>query len=158
MRAVLLILFFPLHRPLRRPLGGIFAVIFASFTLQWAAPDLNCKLQIAVGSAAPQQGAGEWRGLRRTSTTDLPSGVGSAGPRPGICRAEWAAPDLSRQKKNTTRDVRKYAGKIPLGISAKESLRVPPKTNDFFKQVPVQYVVRMDSSAASGCSNRGHEV
>ena len=43
----------------------ILAIIFASCILQWAAPDLNCKLQI---------------GQRRTSTGELPSGVGSAGP------------------------------------------------------------------------------
>ena len=42
-----------------------------SSRLQWAAPDLNRELQIAVGSA---------------------------GPHPGGSRAEWAAPDLSCQK------------------------------------------------------------
>ena len=55
----------------------IFAIIFASCMLQscrsqWAAPDLNTELQIAVGSA------------RR----ELASGVGSAGPGPAekICQ------------------------------------------------------------------------
>ena len=62
--------------------------------MQWAAPDLNSELQIAVGSAGPQpgssgadwarpdltRGALERTGQRRTSPGQLPSGVGSAGP------------------------------------------------------------------------------
>ena len=66
--------------------------------LQWAAPDLKPALQIAVGSAGPQLGAWDCSGQRRTSPRGLPSGVGSAGPHPGISRAEWAAPDLTSQK------------------------------------------------------------
>ena len=105
------------------PLGGIFAVVFASCMLQWAALDLNCKLQIALGSAGPQRGAPDCSGQRRTSTGELPSGVGSDGPHPGASRAEWAAPDLSCQKKmtenmsannvriNANRNVRKYVRK-----------------------------------------------
>ena len=45
----------------------LLAVIFASFTLQWAVPDLNCELQITVGSAGPQRGAPDSSGQRRTS-------------------------------------------------------------------------------------------
>ena len=82
--------------------ADIFAVLFAkchqmstwTSRLQWAAPDLNRELQIAVGSAGPQpgssgadwatpgltRGALERTGQRRTSPGDLPSGVGSAGP------------------------------------------------------------------------------
>ena len=71
--------------------ADILAVLFArcrqmstwTSRLQWAAPDLNRELQIAVGSAGPQPGR------RRTSP---------AGPHPGTSRAEWAAPDLSCQK------------------------------------------------------------
>ena len=35
-----------------------------------------------MGSAGPQRGARERSGQRRTSTGELPSGVGSAGPQP----------------------------------------------------------------------------
>ena len=82
---LLLVLLLSPSSPPRPPccLHVIFAVIFASFTLQWAAPDLNCKLQIAVGSAGPQRGA----------------------------RERWAAPDLSRKEQNARRYVRKYARK-----------------------------------------------
>ena len=82
--------------------ADILAVLFArcrqmstwTSRVQWAAPDLNSELQIAVGSAGPQpgssgadwatpdltRGARERSGQRRTSPGDLPSGVGSAGP------------------------------------------------------------------------------
>ena len=50
-----------------------------SFRLQWAAPDLNRELQIAVGSAGLQQIA-----------------VDSTGPHPGGSGADWATPDLTR--------------------------------------------------------------
>ena len=54
---------------------------------QRAAPDLNCKLQSALGITGPRQGAP--KGQRRTSTGELLSGVRSAGPRPGsICQKE----------------------------------------------------------------------
>ena len=57
----------------------------ASSRLQWAAPDLNSGLQMAVGSAGPQPGApgADW------ATPEFNRG-GSG--------AEWAAPDLSSQK------------------------------------------------------------
>ena len=50
-----------------------------SSRLQWAAPDLNSGLQIAVGSAGPQPGSSgaDWA---TPDLGDLPSGVGSAGP------------------------------------------------------------------------------
>ena len=66
--------------------------------LRWAAPDLNSELQIAVGSAGPQQRAPDCSGQRRTSPGELPSGLGSAGPHPGSSRADWAVPGLSGQK------------------------------------------------------------
>ena len=60
--------------------------------------DVNMDLQSAVGSAGPQQRAPDCSGQRRTSTGQLWSGLGNAGPHPGSSRAEWAAPDLSCQK------------------------------------------------------------
>ena len=106
---LLLLLLLPLLLPLLRLLlAVIFAIIFASCgqrqistwssRLQWAAPDLNSELQIAVGSAGPQQRAPDCSGQRRTSSAGLRSGLGNAGPHPGSSRAEWAAPDLSCQK------------------------------------------------------------
>ena len=87
-------------------------VVLLSCMLQWAAPDLNCKLQIAVGSAGPQPGAQDYSGQRRTSTGELASGVCSAGPHPGSFRAEWATPDLTSQKKDVRRYVKKECQKI----------------------------------------------
>ena len=66
--------------------------------LQWAAPDLTSELQIAVGSAGPQEPAPDCSGQRRASTGGPWSRLGSAGPQPGGSGAEWAAPDLSSQK------------------------------------------------------------
>ena len=68
----------------------------ASSRLQWAAPDLNSGLQIAVGSAGPQPGSfgADW------ATPDLNRGalarLGNAGPQPGGSGADWATPDLTR--------------------------------------------------------------
>ena len=70
----------------------IFAIIFASYILQWAAPDFIRELQIAMGSAGPQQGIPD----HRASPRGLWSGLGNAGPHPGGSGAEWAAPDLTR--------------------------------------------------------------
>ena len=83
-----------------------------------SSPAVCCKVQIAVGSARPQQGARDCSGQRRTSTGssrlqrgapersgqrwassgEIRSGVGSAGLCPGSSRVEWAAPDLSCEK------------------------------------------------------------
>ena len=71
------------HRP--PECSGQRRTSIASSRLQWAAPDLN-------------RGALERTGQRRTSTGELWSGLGNAGPHPGSSRAEWAAPDLSSQK------------------------------------------------------------
>ena len=76
-------------RLLRLVLADILAVLFArcrqmstwTSRVQWAAPDLNSELQIAVGSAGPQPGS---------------SGAGNAGPHPGSSGADWATPDLTR--------------------------------------------------------------
>ena len=103
--------------------ADILAVLFArcrqmstwTSRLQWAAPDLNSELQIAVGSAGPQQRAPDCSAQRRTSTGELWSGLGHAGPHPGTSRAEWAAPDLSCQKicqKMCQKYVRKECQKI----------------------------------------------
>ena len=64
-----------------------------SFRSQWAAPDLNRELQIAVGSAGPQRqlAAADRSGQRRT--------VGSARPQQGDA-AKWATPDLNCQKES----------------------------------------------------------
>ena len=80
----------------------LLAVIFANFTSQWAAPGLNCELQIATGNSGSQ-----WAELHG----ELASGVGRAGSqwgaaeRSGQCRnvtgnsrAEWASPGLNRQE------------------------------------------------------------
>ena len=138
-------------------LADILAVLFArcrqmstwTSRVQWAAPDLNRELQIAVGSAGPQpgssgadwatpdlnRGALERTGQRRTSTGDLPSGVGSAGPQlpedmsedvSEICQkrmpermseemsermSEDMSEDMSKDmsEKNVRRNVRRYA-------------------------------------------------
>ena len=51
--------------------------------MQWEAPDLN-------------RGAPKRTGQCRTSTGELQSGLGNAGPQPGSSKADWATPDLSR--------------------------------------------------------------
>ena len=56
----------------------------ARFWAQWAPLDLN-------------QGPSEPSGHRWTSTWDLPSSVGTAGPQPGTFRAQWAPLDLNGQ-------------------------------------------------------------
>ena len=74
-----------------------------------SSPDFNMELQIAVGSAGPQQRAPDYSGQRRTSTASLRlqwaapeltrglwSGLGNAGPHPGGSGADWATPDLTR--------------------------------------------------------------
>ena len=81
----------------------------------WAAPDLNMELQIAVGSAGPQQRAPDCSGQRRTSTassrlqwaapdlnSELQIAVGSAGPQP-------RAPDCSGQRRTSP-------GELPSGL------------------------------------------
>ena len=98
---------FPLLPSLRLFLlvfADILAVLFArcrqmstwTSRLQWAAPGLNSELQIAVGSAGPQQRAPDCSGQRRTLTGGLWSGLGNAGPQPGGSGADWAMPDLTR--------------------------------------------------------------
>ena len=54
----------------------------ARFWAQWAPLDLNL-------------GPSELSGHRWTSTWDLPSAVGTAGPQPGTFRAQWAPLDLN---------------------------------------------------------------
>ena len=64
--------------------------------VQWAMPDLNREFQIAVGSADLNRGAPKRTGQRRTSTGELQSGLGNAGPQPGSSKADWATPDLNQ--------------------------------------------------------------
>ena len=90
----------------------IFAIIFASCMLQSAPSDLNCKLQITVCSAGPQQGVPDGSVQRRTSPGELQSGVCSAGPHPGSSRTECAAPDPTGQEENARKYVRKECQKI----------------------------------------------
>ena len=95
---------------------------------QWALPDLNRELQIAVGTAGPPPRAQDPSGHCRTSTAssrsqwalpdlnrELQIAVGTAGPRlpdrSGHCRtstatsrSQWALPDLNG--KNVRKDVR----------------------------------------------------
>ena len=75
-----------------------FSPVFSAFLLAVILAEFNMELQIAVGSAGPQQRAPDCSGQRRTSTGWLWSGLGNAGPHPGSSRAKWAAPDLSYQK------------------------------------------------------------
>ena len=58
--------------------------------------DVNMDLQSAVGSAGPQQRAPDCSGQRRTSTGELWSGLGNAGPHPRSSGADWVTPDLTR--------------------------------------------------------------
>ena len=102
----------------------------ASSRSQWALPDLNSGLQIAVGTAGPQPRLRGRSGHCRTSTAssrsqwalrdlnrELQIPVGTAGPQPrlpdrsGHCRTstatsrlQWALPDLNG--KNVRKDVR----------------------------------------------------
>ena len=70
--------------------ADILAVLFArcrqmstwTSRVQWAMPDLNRELQRT--------------GQCRTSTRELQSGLGNAGPQPGSSGADWATPDLTR--------------------------------------------------------------
>ena len=77
-----------LPRPL--PPCQLFANLFANFRAQWAQLDLNCRLLIW-----PQPQGSERSGHRWTSTRDLPSPVGTAGPKPGTFQAQWAPLDLN---------------------------------------------------------------
>ena len=102
----------------------------ASSRSQWALPDLNRELQIAVGTAGPQPRLPGRSGHCRTSTAssrsqwaqpdlhrELQIPVGTAGPQPrvadrsGHCRtstatsrSQWALPNLNG--KNVRKDVR----------------------------------------------------
>ena len=59
--------------------------------LQWAAPVLNRELQVAVGSAGPQ---------------------------PGSCGADWATPDLTRRALERTGQRRTSPGDLPSGVGS----------------------------------------
>ena len=72
--------------------------------MQWAAPALNIELQIAVGSAGPQQRAPDCSGQRRTST---------ASP-----RLQWAAPGLTRRALERTGQRRTSPGELPSGVGS----------------------------------------
>ena len=61
--------------------------------LRQMSPDVNMDLQIAVGSAGPQQRAPDCSRQRRTSPGELWSGLGNARPQPGSSGADWATPD-----------------------------------------------------------------
>ena len=122
--------------------ADILAVLFArcrqmsrwTSRLQWAAPDLNRELQIAVGSAGPQQRAPDCSGQRRTSTgertgqrrtsTGLWSGLGNAGPQPGSSGADWATPGLTqgppeRSGQRRTSAARRYVRRCVRNMSEK---------------------------------------
>ena len=87
----------------------ILAVIFASCMLQWAAPDLNCKLQIAVGSAGPQRGAPDCSGQRRTSTGSFRAEWGAGPQRPARNARRYVRKNVRRYvRKNVRRYVRRY--------------------------------------------------
>ena len=72
---------FPPFRLRRHPRRHLRQTSTWTSRLQWAAPGLNSELQIAVGSAGPQQRAPDCSGQRRAS----------GGP-----GADWATPDLNR--------------------------------------------------------------
>ena len=98
-----------------------------------SSPVARCRSQ----SARPDLNR-ELSGQRRTSPGELPSGVGSAGPHPGSSRAEWAAPDLSCQKrisenmsdKNVKGYVRKECQKNIRKISEIISKRLSEDTSE----------------------------
>ena len=94
---LLLLLLPPLLPPLRHHLRHHFRQL-------WAAPDLNMELQIAVGSAGPQQRAPDCSVQRRTST---------ASP-----RLQWAAPDLIRGALERTGQRRTSPGELPSGVGS----------------------------------------
>ena len=133
----------------------LFFLLFASSSSS-SSPDVNMDLQIAVGSAGPQQRAPDCSGQRRTSTAGsrfqraapdlnrgalertgqrtstggLWSGLGNAGPHPGTSRAEWAAPDLSCQKicqKMCQKNVRKECQKKCQKICQKKCQKICQK-------------------------------
>ena len=112
--------------PLLLVFADILAVLFArrrqmstwTSRLQWAAPDLNSELQIAVGTAGPQQRAPDCSGQRRTSTGELWSGLGNAGPQPGSSGADWATPDLNRGALERTGQRRTSPGDLPSGVGS----------------------------------------
>ena len=103
--------------------------MFASRMLQWAAPDLNCKLQIAVGGAGPELQAADHSGRRRTST--------------GSSRAEWAAPGLNRgtpQRRSGQRRTAAIRKKMPENIPKKMSIEI---------EMSEKYVKRMSEEEMS---------
>ena len=71
--------------------------LLASSWSQWALLDLNCQLPIPVSAAGPQQPSPDISGHCWTSTRDLSSPEGTAGPQPGTSRAQWAPLDLNHQ-------------------------------------------------------------
>ena len=74
----------------------------ASSRSQWAQPDLNRELQIAVGTAGPQPRAPDPSGHCRTSTASsrslwaLPDTSGHCRTSTATSRSQWALPDLNR--------------------------------------------------------------
>ena len=116
----------PLVRLLLLVLADIFAVFFArcrqmstwTSRVQWATPGLNSELQIAVGSAGPQQRTPDCSGQCRTSTGELWSGLGNAGPLPGSSGADWATPDLNRGALERIGQRRTSPGDLPSGVGS----------------------------------------
>ena len=101
--------------------------------VQWAMPELNREVKMAVGSAGPQPGSSkaDWAmpdlnwgapkrtGQCRTSTGELQSGLGNAGPQPGTFEwiGQWRISAASRyvrrcvrnmSEKNVRKNVRRY--------------------------------------------------
>ena len=96
--------------------------------VQWAMPDLNREFQIAVGSADLNRGAPKRTGQRRTSTGELQSGLGNAGPQPGSSTADWATPDLNqgapeRSGQRRTSAARRYVRRCVRNMSEKNVRR-----------------------------------
>ena len=96
--------------------------------LRQMSPDVNMDLQSAVGSAGPQQRAPDCSRQRRTSTGELWSGLGNAGPRPGSSGADWATPDLTRgaperSGQRRTSAARRYVRRCDRNMSEKSVRR-----------------------------------
>ena len=96
--------------------ADILAVLFAR--CRQMSPDVNTDLQIAVGSAGPQQRAPDCSGQRRTSTGGLWSGLGNAGPQPGSSGADWATPDLNLGALERTGQRRTSPRDLPSGVGS----------------------------------------
>ena len=103
------------------------------------APDLNRELQIAVGSAGPQQGAPDCSGQRQTST--------------GSSRLQWAAPDLTPGAPERSGQRRTSPGELPSGVGSAG----PHQREDMSKDMSEICQTRMSEDMSIEVSERMSE-